>query len=469
MKIITKLLLLSLIITIAVYFPEISIARDIYVTKSGSNSNFGGINDPYLTIKYAVGQSTSGDKIYVGEGTYSESWITIKEGTELISRDGTHKAKIYSGNQSAIRLTNNNSGIDGFEIYADWNQGAAADGLIRPYDSNNVWIKNCKVHDAPHDADVIKVGANNVLIENCIIYNAAHRTDGVSYQECVDIYGNEDPDGVIVRGCWIYHTFEKGGDYLIYAKGGAKNILWEHNIFGPAFGSSASNVSVGCGAASPAVFPACENFVARNNIFVHCTGDGAFGFTSAKNAHVYNNVFYDYTGSKGIIQFYSTQPGGTDRNEDCYVYNNIFLNSPNKPIYYDRGRWSGGAYTYIPENFQSDHNIYYQVDTSNISNDVDVLTEVNSIFQDPLLVFPQIPDTINDTWSKVIINYFLQVNSPAIDKGKDLSNNSPYNVPDDINSTTRPVNGYFDIGVHEIKTIGHGKLSPPIFLLLLGE
>ncbi len=426
-----------------------SYGRDIYVTKSGSDGDTGGKGDPYLTIKFAVSKSVSGDTIYVGPGTYNESWITPKEGTQLVNMGELHAAKIYSGTQSAIRLTNDNSGIDGFEIYGDWNQGSPGDGLIRPFHSNNVWIKNCKVHDAPHDMDVIKVGASNVLIENCIIYNPAHRTNGTSYQECVDIYGDPDPDGVTVRGCWIYHTTERGGDYLIYAKGGAKNILWENNIFGPARGSSASNVSVGCGAASPAVFPACENFIARNNLFLHGTGDGAFGFTSAKNAHVYNNIFYDYTGSKGIIQFYSTQPGGIDRNEDCYVYNNIFQGSIGKPVYYDRGRWSSGAYTYIPENFNSDYNIYFQVDTSDSANDVEVASEANSLFQDPLLVSPQVPDVNTDNWSGIVQNFFLRSNSPAIDKGRNLSGNAPYHVPNDIAQNPRPISPFFDIGVHE--------------------
>ncbi|MCP4694605.1 MAG: hypothetical protein GY859_41640, partial [Desulfobacterales bacterium] len=368
-------------------------ARDVHVSKTGSDSDSGESDEPYLTIKHAIDQSVAGDVIRVRAGLYSESWLEIKEGTRLVSEDGVHEARIYSGSKSAIRLVNDDSGVDGFEIYGDWNQGSAGDGLIRVLGSNNTWVKNCKVHDAPHDCDVFKIGADNVLIENCVIYNPALRSDGVSYQECVDIYsGSKNPDGVTVRGCWIYHTAERGGDYLIYAKGGARNILWENNVLGPARGAVSGNPSTGCGAASPAVFPACENFIARNNIFVSCTGDGAFSFTSAKNAHVYNNVFYNYLGGRGVIQFHSTQSGGADRNEDCFVYNNIFLQSNEKPIYYDRGRWSGGAYTYIPENFRSDYNIYHQVDATGGANDVDVSTEANSVFADPGLVAPAAPD-----------------------------------------------------------------------------
>ncbi|SLM29517.1 hypothetical protein MTBBW1_1860007 [Desulfamplus magnetovallimortis] len=433
-------------------------ARDIYVAIDGDNSNTGKSGSPYQTIKHAIESSASGDTIHVRAGIYAESWLTPKEGTELVSEDGIHMAVIYSGDKSAVRLTNNNSGIDGFEIYGDWNQGSAGDGLIRPLWSNNVWIKNCKVYNAPYDCDVIKVGADNVLIENCIIFNPAHRTDGTSFQECIDIYGDPAPNGVTVRGCWIYHTQERKGDYLIYAKGGSKNILWENNLFGPSAGEPNGNVSVGCGAASPSVFPSCENFIARNNIFAGCTGDAAFGFTGAKNAHVYNNVFYNYKGNRCMIQFYSAQPGGFDRNEDCYVINNIFMQSNGKPVYQDRGRWSDGAYSYIPENFQSDYNIYYQVETSENQNDVDILIEQNSIFENPGFVLPTVPDVGTGLMEDIVSGFQLQKDSPAINAGLNILDNAPYNVPNDFWGTVRPNGAYTDIGINEVL---HGGLPLP--------
>lgn len=440
--------LLYIIVAMCIYVSP-CLARDIYVATNGNNSASGDIHAPYQTIRHAISQSVSGDTIRVRAGKYSESWLTPKEGTELVSEDGIYAAEIYSGNKSAVRLTSNNSGINGFEVHGDWNQGSPGDGLIRPLGSNNVWIKNCKVYDAPHDCDVIKVGADNVLIENCIVFNPAHRTNGVSFQECIDIYGNPAPNGVTVRGSWIYHTRERRGDYLIYAKGGSKNILWENNVFGPAAGEKNGNVSVGCGAASPSVFPSCENFIARNNIFAGCTGDGAFGFTGAKNAHVYNNIFYNYVGNRCVIQFYSAQPGGQDRNEDCHVFNNIFMQSNGKPIYQDRGRWSGGAYTYIPVNFQSNYNIYHQVETSISQNDVDILMESNSIFADPEMAAPAVPDIESDLWADIVSKFQLNGNSPAVNAGINLIGNAPYNVLADILGRSRPVDGVYDIGIHE--------------------
>jgi len=406
-------------------------ARDIYVSVAGSDGNSGGPSDPYRHIKYAISQSAYGDTIYVRAGTYAESWITPKAGTELVSVDGLHAAKIYSGNSSAIRLTNDNCGINGFEIYGNWNQGSPGDGLIRPLWSNNVWIKNCLVHDAPYDQDCIKVGANNVLIENCIVYNPAHRTDGVSYQEVVDVYGTPAPDGVTIRHSWLYLTPDKKGDYITYAKGGSRNILWEYNIFGPDYSGPSSNPSTSAGGPSPAVFPSCENFVARNNLFLYCSGDGAFALLSARNVEFYNNIIWNYHGARAAIEFYTT---GVGTNENFYFYNNIIYNTNGRVAFSDRG--------YMPAVFEHDNNIYYQVAGG---GSVNIYAEPNSLFVNPMLASPAIPVGGVDTWDTIVAKFELLDGSPAIEAGRNLG----AVVPDDIYQTARPVGPNYDIGAYE--------------------
>ena len=71
-----------------------------------------------------------------------------------------------------------------------------------------------------------------VLIENCVVYNPPPRVSGGGYQECIDFY---PVDKGTIRGCWLYHTPEKGGDILTFCKGGSTNITWENNVFGPAY------------------------------------------------------------------------------------------------------------------------------------------------------------------------------------------------------------------------------------------
>ncbi len=432
----------------AVVFVPVAQARDIYVHPLGDNGWPGTSTRPYRTIKYAVQQSVAGDVIRVHAGTYAESWIQVKSGTRIVSEDGLYAAKVNAGGSTSFRFENGctDAEVDGFEVYSTWSAGSPADGLVRAWNCSNIRIRNMKVHDAPYDADCIKIGGwgattTNVLVENCVVYNPAYRGTGPAYQENIDIF---PADGVTVRGCWLYHTPERGGDDLIFAKGGSTNIIWENNVFGPSQSPPYSNPAVMCGTASPNVFPSCENFVARNNLFLGLTGDGAFAFLGARNAHLYNNVFYDYRGGRCVIEFYHA--GVLVPNEDCYVYNNIFVQSNGYPIYQDRGRWDP-TISYIPVNFQHDHNIYWQ---ANDGGDVNIQAEANSLFVDPMLVAPAVPVPGVDTWATIVARFELQDGSPAKDAGFDLG---PL-VPTDVYGMVRPVGPAYDIGAQEVPWAG---------------
>ncbi len=67
---------------IIVFFSEISTfnveAKDYYVSNSGSDANFGTLNEPFLTIQKAATAMMSGDKCYVREGTYRET-VTVNQ------------------------------------------------------------------------------------------------------------------------------------------------------------------------------------------------------------------------------------------------------------------------------------------------------------------------------------------------------------------------------------------------------
>ena len=427
-----------------------SAGRDIYVAVDGDDlRNSGGSGDPYRTIGWAIERSHSGDVIRVRAGTYAESELLPRGGTHLVSEDGLYAARIYSQDATAVRLQEDASGIDGFEIYADWNVPSytTGDGLVRTRWSNNTWIKNCFVHDACFLHDCIKINGTNVLVENCVAHSPGREGEGLQHEEVIDIFDVPVPnDGVTIRGCWLYHTPEHGGDFLIYAKGGARNVVWESNLFGPAETAPNGNCAVSAGAAvQDPVFPACENLLVRNNVFAHCGGDGAFCFTSTRNCHVYNNVFYDYVGGRSVLTFWSIHPPGGDRNEDCYVYNNVFLQSNGRPVYTDRG-WEVG-HTLIPVNFQHDHNVYHQAD---LGGDVDIYSEAHSIFADPRLAAPAVPDRGSDAWADAVARFLLQTGSPAIDAGYDLPlPGQPYGVSTDVLGAPRPAGPRCDIGAHE--------------------
>ena len=47
-------------------------AKDIFVAKSGDDSNTGAIESPYLTISKAATMAIAGDNVYIREGSYEE-------------------------------------------------------------------------------------------------------------------------------------------------------------------------------------------------------------------------------------------------------------------------------------------------------------------------------------------------------------------------------------------------------------
>ncbi len=421
-------------------------AREIYVATTGTDAaGRGGSSNPYRTIKYAIAQGTSGDTIHVRAGTYNENWILVKSGQTLVSEDGLYAAKIFSGNYSGLRFEGgvSNCVADGFECYGNWNTGSAGDGLLRIYNCSNITVRNMLIHDAPYDCDVVKIGGagfttTNVLLDNCVIYNPAHRTDGASYQECIDMY---PANQVTLRHSWLYHTPEKGGDVLTFCKGGCTNITWENNVFGPAYSSPSGNVSCMAGGPSPAVLPAVSTFLARNNLFLQCSGDGAFGLYGVWGCQFYNNTIWGYKGGRAAIQFYTATIGsGPNQNKDFYFNNNIVWQTNGTPVFADRGIYTVDG-TYIPTNFVHDYNSYYQAS----GGAVNVAAEPHSRFVDPKLTSPSGPVLGTDTWASIVADFRPLPISITINAGTSLGSL----VPTDINSVTRPID-QFDIGPYEV-------------------
>ncbi|MGY6649713.1 right-handed parallel beta-helix repeat-containing protein [Wenyingzhuangia sp. IMCC45574] len=56
-------------------------SRDIYVSKSGNDSNDGSESNPYLTISKAASIAVAGDIVYIKEGTYEETLTPANSGT----------------------------------------------------------------------------------------------------------------------------------------------------------------------------------------------------------------------------------------------------------------------------------------------------------------------------------------------------------------------------------------------------
>ena len=400
----------------------------IYVAPDGHDtSDCGGPGTPCATLRAGLSLSAPGAAVLVKAGEYRESFVYMRHGVSVISIDGPLAASIYSGDRSAIRFENaNGATLQGFEIHGDWNQGQPGDGLVRVLDANHSTIRDCVIYDASYDADVIKVSGDvdGLLIENVVVFNPGQRDQsrnlcGTSewYQENIDIFGR-GRDGtseaqvrnVTLRGSWLFHTQERGGDWLIYSKINCENILYENNVFGPSAGGGCGNAAVGIGTSEAGIPDPTQAVVrgaiVRNNIFTGIHGDAALAVMNSENVWVYNNTFWG-NGGDGLRSVVMVR-GNAVPVEKIWVFNNIFEN--NMPAARGDGRlfWvrEGGV-----SQFYHDHNLYYgDVSTS----DVDITQEGNSLFDvSAMLMAPRVPAT--NIWSVQRVREIAAGFEPASD------------------------------------------------------
>lgn len=435
---------LALSVTTSLLLCPPVLARDIYVATTGSDSNGGTSAAPYRTIKHAISSAVSNDVIRVRAGIYSESYVTLKSNLTLISEDGPHAAKLASwlgsgSGRGFACIGVNNVEIDGFESYSSWGQGTAGDGLLRIYNCDNIRIRNCLIHDAPNDCDVVKIGGfgtstTNILIENCVIYNPAPTLAG-SIAECLDAH---PVNGLTVRNCWIYHTAARKGDMLIRANGGSTNVIWENNVFGPVFNNGANRASTSAGVVdsdTPQI-PSVDGMIVRNNLFLACQGEAAFGVVSSRNVRFYNNVIWDYQGNGAAVGLRNTSAASS---QGLDFRNNIVCDTRGRPAFAALGTYTGGSFTH-------DYNLYWQVAPGGYA---DVTLEPHSLFIDPKLAAPAAPIPDTDTWASIVARFRPLDASPAVNAGTDLS---AY-VTADINGVARTL-AEFDIGAYEILMAG---------------
>jgi hypothetical protein len=435
---------LALTLAICLLLSPSVLARDIYVAVTGSDSNGGTSAAPYRTIKNAISRAVSNDVIRVRAGTYNESYVALKSNLTLVSEDGPHAARLASwlgsgSGRGFVCIGVSNVEIDGFESYSSWGQGTAGDGLLRIYNSDNVRIRNCLIHDAPNDCDVVKIGGfgantTNTLIENCVIYNPAPTLAG-SIAECLDAH---PVNGLIVRNCWIYHTAARRGDMLIRANGGSTNVTWENNVFGPAYNNGANRPSTSAGMVdsdTPQI-PSVDGMIVRNNLFLACQGEAAFGVVSSRNIRFYNNVIWDYQGTGAAVAFRNTSVAA---NQGLDFRNNIVCDTGGRPAFVALGAYTAGTFTH-------DYNLYWQVAAGGYT---DVALEPHSLFVDPRLTSPAVPVHGTDTWASIVPRFQPLDASAVVNAGTDLA----IYVPSDINAVARTLAEY-DIGAYEILMAG---------------
>jgi len=246
-----------------------SASGQLYVSKSGSDSNDGSACRPWLTIQHALNAATAGKTIHVGPGTYTENSLTWNNSGSSTARirlvsDQQWGAKIRSSSSYTVfRINGSYVDLAGFDVAGDPNSclGVANWG-------SNTRIFGNNVHNIP--ANVSVCGTNG----GAGIVNADYADSNG------DIIGNT------VHDMGSYPT-EDQRVHGIYSSNNGGHIM--------------------------------------NNVVFHCAGFGIHLWHAAKNATISNNtVFKNVYG--GIYIGNGDSPGGTYAS-NMTVTNNIVIDN----------------------------------------------------------------------------------------------------------------------------------------------
>jgi len=100
------------------------LATDIYVAKTGDDSNDGTIDNPYLTITKAASVAVAGDIVFIREGTYEETLTPLNSGTAgmpIIFQSFPGEKVIISAMETVNNFTQDSGSI--YKSTLDWDSG----------------------------------------------------------------------------------------------------------------------------------------------------------------------------------------------------------------------------------------------------------------------------------------------------------------------------------------------------------
>ncbi|WP_298319439.1 T9SS type A sorting domain-containing protein [uncultured Aquimarina sp.] len=99
-------------------------ATDLYVAKTGDDSNDGTIDNPYLTITKAASVAVAGDIVFIREGTYEETLTPLNSGTAgmpIIFQSFPGEKVIISAMETVNNFTQDSGSI--YKSTLDWDSG----------------------------------------------------------------------------------------------------------------------------------------------------------------------------------------------------------------------------------------------------------------------------------------------------------------------------------------------------------
>jgi nitrous oxidase accessory protein NosD len=463
------------------YYVDAALGNDSVADSANSLSR------PFRTIARAIwvddgsqnGRTIAkpGDFIEVRSGTYNEN-VTIETAGRA---DAWITLRGYNGERPKLRGTGTGPTVYFYHALCDENvvgtgsgntdcfasywllQGLEIQGSATGEgDGNAIKIDTAKVHLQSNKlccsaADVVKLvrTANDVeILDNeiwqdtrvtrlYVDYHDTAQNHDITNAQGVDIVG---ADRTRVAGNYVHDIADIG----IYAKGNARNTIFENNrlvningdtvIGGPALmlGQSTDYDRLVDG------WYESYDGIIRNNVVINATG-ACFGVSSSFNARIYNNSCYN-TGSviHGSILLSNESEAGTP-SQGIEIVNNIIYGSASKPVLVANSNamsdyttltvannifyiGSGVPQFYVEDSFGAVSFSSWLTSYHTLTGHADTSRSINPLFS-------------VTTGSTPLM---LQTSSPAINTGRPTTL-----VTRDFIGTSRPVGGTIDVGAYE--------------------
>ncbi len=219
-----------MVLVLFLVFTSVAFAADLYVSKTGNDSNDGSSwTEAKLTIQAAVDIASSGNTIDVNTGTYDET-VTLASGLTLDGIDKTASiARTGSGEKCIV--VDDDTTIKNLTLSTT--SKTSNTWAIEGTSKSNIRVENCDVLGA-YDTVRFSSGCSGVLFENCslsgyydIVYptgteitlnNCSIYSDG-TYATNVNIRGVFCPTvtTVILNNCSIETIGTAGSTKNIYS------------------------------------------------------------------------------------------------------------------------------------------------------------------------------------------------------------------------------------------------------------
>ena len=300
-----------------------STAAIYYVDSSGSPAcaNSGGQAGsqaaPFCSVQYGISRLSSGDTLYVKNGTYSGDFtITGPSGTAgahtVLSAYPGH-APILNGpsiNNGRMKITGGCSYIDfiGFVI-TNHNQGLYLDDDAGTSTAcNHILVQGITVHDVGQEGIAIRAGSptgpRDFVIRDSLVYNTGRLG---SSQNGEGIYvgnssGTDNTNGITL----LNNTIHDAQDECIELKGDSHDVIVDGNNLsncitpGSSFGSGGGAIEID----EPRNSVMNPNHIIRNNIIHDIpfnSGITKRGIRAGSGATIYNNVLYNINSAYSCI------------------------------------------------------------------------------------------------------------------------------------------------------------------------